>query len=77
MKSYIVWGLVVALLILHQDNWFWADTTLVFGFLPVGLAYHMGISLAAGITWFLATRFAWPDELADPHGSRDAEEVGR
>jgi hypothetical protein len=60
---YVVWGLVVLLIILHQDNWFWTDSTLVLGFLPVTLLYHMCISLAAAVTWLLAVRFAWPTEL--------------
>ena len=61
--KYAVWGLVVLLIVLHQDNWLWDNDTLVFGFLPITLAFHMGISLAAGITWFLAVKFAWPSEL--------------
>ncbi len=61
--KYVVWTLVVLLLILHQDNWFWEDETLVFGFMPVGLTWHVGISIAASIVWFLATRFAWPRHL--------------
>lgn len=56
--KHFIWGLVVLLLIVHQDNWFWDDTTLVFGFMPIGLLYHAGISVAAGVTWFLATKFA-------------------
>jgi hypothetical protein len=60
---YFVWGLVLLLVILHQDNWFWNDERLAFGFLPTALAYHAGISVGAGITWYLATVFAWPDEL--------------
>ena len=61
--KYVVWGMVFALIVLHQDNWFWDDSTLVFGFMPITLVYHAGISTAAGITWFLATRFAWPEDL--------------
>jgi hypothetical protein len=61
--KYVVWGLVVLLIILHQDNWFWTDSRLVFGFLPITLLYHMCISTAAAITWLLAVRFAWPAEL--------------
>lgn len=57
-----VWALVFLLVILHQDNWFWDDGTLVLGFLPIGLAYHACISIAASVTWFLATRFCWPDD---------------
>ncbi len=58
----IIWTLVALLIILHQDIWFWHDPTLLFGFLPVTLAYHMGISLAAGIVWFLAVKMIWPLE---------------
>ena len=62
---YVVWGLVVLLLILHQDNWNWENGTLVFGFIPMGLFYHAGISIAASVTWFLATIFAWPLDKAE------------
>ena len=57
---YVVWALVILLLILHQDNWFWDNDTLVMGFIPIGLFYHACISIAASVTWFLATKFAWP-----------------
>ncbi|MEX1223664.1 MAG: DUF3311 domain-containing protein [Pirellulales bacterium] len=65
--KYLVWGLVVLLIVLHQDVWFWDDDRLVFGFMPITLLYHACISMGAGFTWFLATLFAWPldeDELA-------------
>ncbi len=61
--KYFVWLLVVVLLIVHQDFWFWDDPTLVFGFMPIGLFYHACISISASIVWFLATCFAWPREL--------------
>lgn len=51
------------LFILHHDFWNWADTALVFGFMPAGLAYHVGYSLAAALFWFLVTRFAWPHSI--------------
>ena len=72
--AYLIWGLVVLLIILHQDNWLWNDTTLVFGFMPIGLVYHARISIGASITWYLATRLAWPDEL-DEH-SAPADQKG-
>lgn len=56
----IIIGLVVLLLILHQDNWFWDDDTLLLGFLPIGLFWHACISIAATLTWALATKIAWP-----------------
>lgn len=61
----VVWILLLLLIILHQDFWFWTDDTLVAGFLPIGLAYHVGLSLAASVVWWLATRYAWP---ADDEG---------
>ena len=64
--KFFVWGLIVLLIVLHQDFWFWSDGTLLFGFLPVGVGYHVGISLAAAVVWFLATKYAWPDGLESP-----------
>lgn len=58
----VIATLVVILLIAHQDNWFWNDGRLVFGFIPIGLFYHACISVAASATWYLATRIAWPVE---------------
>ena len=59
----VVWGLVVFLVIIHQDFWFWDNSTLLFGFMPITLAYHAGISIAAAITWALATIYCWPAGL--------------
>ena len=56
----IIIGLVILLLILHQDNWLWTNDKLLFGFMPIGLFWHACISIAASLTWFLATRIAWP-----------------
>lgn len=66
----LVWAAIVALVVLHHDFWFW-DTyePLLFGFLPVGLAYHVGLSIAAAVVWFLATRYCFPVE-------EDGEEGG-
>ena len=56
-------GAVVLLAVLHPDCWWWDDGTLVFGFMPIGLAYHVGYSLAAGLTWWIVVKFAWPDHI--------------
>ncbi len=53
----------VALFVLHHDFWNWDDTTLVFGFIPVGLAYHAGYSVVISIFWFLVARYAWPHSV--------------
>ncbi|MHC2067966.1 DUF3311 domain-containing protein [Bremerella sp. T1] len=62
---YVVWLLVVALIILHQDLWYWNDRTLVWGFMPITLLWQGGISVGAAIVWFLATIFAWPTDLIE------------
>ncbi len=60
---YCVWGLVLLLIVLQQDYWLWNNDYAVFGFLPIGLFFHICISIAASITWLLATKYAWPHEL--------------
>ncbi len=70
---WIIAALVVLLLILHQDNWFWEDDTLVFGFMPIGLLWHAGISIAASLTWALATVIAWPLDEESGGGSESEE----
>jgi len=52
--------LILVLLVLHQDNWFWADGRLVFGFIPIGLFYHACLSVAAALVWWWATKYCWP-----------------
>lgn len=63
MKA-LVYGLLIVLILLHQDFWWWQTyEPLVFGFLPPGLTHHIGISLAATALWFAAARLIWPAEL--------------
>lgn len=69
--KYLVILMAVALAILHQDYWWWDDKSVLFGFLPVGLAWHMGISLAAGVVGFLAVTFCWPAKLDAPAGQEE------
>jgi len=55
---------IAALYLLHQDVWFWHTARpLIFGFLPVGLAYHAGYCLAAAALMWVFTRVAWPHHL--------------
>ena len=77
---WIIAALVVLLLILHQDNWFWTDDTMVFGFMPIGLFWHVCISIGATLTWALATVIAWPvheDELASGSATENQSEEAR
>ena len=73
--KYVLWSLIVLLVILHQDNWNWEKGTLVLGFVPIGLAWHAGISVAASTVWYLATVFAWPVELEHGQDETTGEEV--
>ena len=61
----IVLALAIVLAIVHQDGWYWDDDTAVFGFMPMGLAYHALYSLIAAALWAFACRFAWPADLEE------------
>lgn len=63
MSKKLIWGAVILLVILHKDFWWWESKEIVFGFLPIGLAYHAGVSICASILWGLAVVYAWPDDL--------------
>jgi hypothetical protein len=57
---------IIALYALHQDVWFWRSARpLLFGFLPVGLAYHGAYCLAAALLMWTLTKLAWPHHLDD------------
>lgn len=66
MRKTVLWVALAGLILLHHDWWFWSDGTLLLGFLPVGLAYHAGISVAAGVLWALASFYAMPEVFDDP-----------
>ena len=48
---------------MHQDFWWWDDESLMFGFLPVGLAFHALFSIACALLGWAAIKFAWPKKL--------------
>jgi hypothetical protein len=55
---------VAVLYVLHQDVWFWRSARpLVFGVLPIGLAYHAAYAVAASLLLALLVRLAWPAHL--------------
>jgi hypothetical protein len=64
MKKVFIVLLIVAVYALHQDFWNWRKTyPLVFGFLPVGLAYHAAYSILASILMAVLVKLAWPRDL--------------
>jgi hypothetical protein len=58
-------ALAVAMLyVLHQDFWFWRTARpLVFGFLPIALAWHGAYCIAVALLMWWLTRVAWPSHL--------------
>lgn len=64
MTSRVAALLVLGLYLLHQDFWFWRTAEpVVFGVLPIGLAYHVGYMLVtvALLGWLVAR--LWPRHL--------------
>jgi hypothetical protein len=66
MKNALLTLAVVAVYALHQDVWaFRSARPLVFGFLPVGLAYHAAYSVVAALLMWLLVSAAWPRRLEE------------
>lgn len=63
MKNRVIIIIFIVLAVLHQDFWNWSNGDLVFGVMPVALAYHAAYSLIAALFWTLVIKFAWPVEL--------------
>ena len=62
-KRKLIYLAILLLALIHQDFWLWDDPTLLFGFLPIGLAYHAFYSLLAALVWYLAVKHAWPADV--------------
>ena len=66
LKIILLTALVIVVYWVHQDSWNWTKSEpLVFGFLPIGLAYHAGYSVLASILMAVLVKFAWPKHLED------------
>jgi hypothetical protein len=64
MKRLLLTLAVIALYVLHQDFWFWRTATpFIFGFLPIGLFYHLCYTLAVALLMWLLVKHAWPAQL--------------
>ena len=63
MRLKLFLAALAALAFLHQDFWLWHDGRLLFGFLPSGLAYHAGFSVATAALWLWAALHCWPRDL--------------
>jgi len=71
LKTFLLTALVAAIYVLHQDFWNWKQAyPLVFGFLPIGLAYQAGYSILAAVMMAVLVRTVWPKHLesVEPEG---------
>jgi len=78
-KKILLTLLVLAVYVAHQDFWNWKKAEpLVFGFLPIGLAYHAAYSVIAAVTMAILVKWAWPKHLEDvqPEPGRSNRETG-
>jgi hypothetical protein len=66
MKKLVVLLLILAVYVAHQDFWNWNNPDpLVFGFLPIGLAYHAAYSILASVMMAILVAVAWPKHLEE------------
>lgn len=78
MKRILLSLLVLVLYVLHQDLWFWrAARPLLFGFLPVGIWYHLGFTLAVSLVMWLLIRQAWPQHLEEEFDGQETTEASQ
>jgi len=64
LKTCLLTALLAVVYVLHQDFWNWKEAyPLVFGFLPIGLAYQAGYSILAAAMMAVLVRVAWPNHL--------------
>ena len=64
MKRIAAIVIVIVLYLLHQDFWFWRSARpLVFGFLPIGLFYHVAYMVASSLVLWGMVTFLWPSHL--------------
>ena len=73
MKRTTLYAALLILALLHHDFWLWDDSTLLLGFLPVGLAYHALYCIATSLLMYLLVTRAWPDE-AEAFANNDPDD---
>jgi hypothetical protein len=77
MKRFLLGLTVIVFYLLHQDIWFWdTPNPLFFGFLPVGLFYHLCYTLAVSVLMWLLVKYAWPVQLEERAGESESGRVG-
>jgi len=79
-KTILLTLLVLAVYALHQDFWNWQQAEpLLFGFMPIGLAYHAAYSGVAALLMSVFVKFAWPAHLekVEPYREDNKTEAKR
>ena len=72
MKRVFLILLVITVYVLHQDFWNWNKAEpLLFGFVPIGLAYHAAYSCLAAVLMWVFVKFAWPTHLEKVESHRE------
>jgi hypothetical protein len=62
MKRLFLVGTVGAVYLLHQDFWFWRNARpFLFGFLPIGLSYHLFYALLCSALMVLVVKLTWTE----------------
>ncbi len=79
-KTILLSLLVLTVYTLHQDFWNWKQAEpLLFGFMPIGLAYHAAYSGVAALLMGVFVKFAWPAHLekVEPYREDNQTETKR
>src|SRR5262245_32909067 len=77
MKRFLLGLTVITFYLLHQDFWFWKKIEpMVFGFLPIGLFYHLCYTLAVSVLMWLLVKHAWPVHLEERGEEGESGRVG-
>ena len=69
MNRAAVWCVLLVLVALHHDFWFWDDPSLVGDWVPIGLVWHLGLSIAAVLFWAFVVKTVWPRNLEATAGA--------
>jgi len=66
------WLFILALIVLHHDFWQWDRMEpMLWGWAPVALWYHVGVTLLSVAALYLLARWVWPEP---PNLGRDGPE---
>lgn len=66
MKKLLLSFAIIALVVLHQDFWNWRSARpFIFGFLPIGLFYHVCYTLSVSVLMWIMIRHFWPSHLEE------------